>query len=177
MVRCTGHLPSDPPLYEETQRFHQVWILLFVGFITLITWYSFYQQIILGIPFGNNPGSDAVVAILFIVFGILLPVLFLVMRLEIQVTRTALWFRFFPFHLQWREVPSGAIAEAKAVRYRPLLEYGGWGIRLGRRGIAYNVSGDRGVQITLKGGKSFLLGSQRAEEMESLLLMTIQNKV
>jgi hypothetical protein len=59
--------------------------------------------------------------------------------------------------------------DARAVAYQPLLEYGGWGIRLGRRGWAYTISGNRGVQIALKDGKSFLLGSQREIEMEAIL--------
>jgi hypothetical protein len=31
--------------------------------------------------------------------------------------------------------------------------------------MAYNVSGDRGVQIELLNGKRLLIGSQRAEEL------------
>ena len=176
MGSVNGGPPQDPPLFSETQRFRQIWILLLVGLIALISWYSFFQQIILGMPFGNNPASDTAVAILLLIFGILLPVLFLVLKLETQVTRTALRFRFFPLHLKWREVPFGTIAEVKAVVYRPLREYGGWGIRFGRKGIAYNVSGDRGVQVTLKSGISFLIGTQRGEEMEQHLLSAIRRE-
>mgnify|MGYP001089165244 CR=1 FL=1 len=39
--------------------------------------------------------------------------------------------------------------------------------------MAYNVSGDRGVQIELLNGKRLLIGSQQAEE----LLRAIQVKV
>jgi TATA-box binding protein (TBP) (component of TFIID and TFIIIB) len=46
-----------------------------------------------------------------------------------------------------------------------LLEYGGWGIKYGRKGKAYNVSGNRGVQLVFKDGKQLLIGSQRAEEL------------
>ena len=170
MGSVSGTPPQDPPVFSETQRFRQIWILMLVGFIALMSWSFFFQQLILDIPFGNNPASDTAVAILLVIFGILLPVLFLVLKLEIQITRTALWFRFFPLHLKWREVPFGTIAEVKAVVYRPLREYGGWGIRFGRKGIAYNVSGERGVQFILKSGESFLLGSHHAEEMERTLL-------
>ena len=75
MGSVNGGPPQDPPLFSETQRFRQIWILLLVGLIALISWYSFFQQIILGMPFGNNPASDTAVAILLLIFGILFPVL------------------------------------------------------------------------------------------------------
>jgi hypothetical protein len=109
------------------------------------------------------------VILLFVVFGILFPVWFLVMRLEVQVTRTDLRFRMFPLHLQWREFPLATIVEAEAVTYRPVREYGGWGIRIGRKGMAYNVSGNWGVQITLESGRSFLLGSLQPEKLASAI--------
>lgn len=177
MGSTTDWPPPDPPLFSETQRFRQSWVLLLIGGIAFIAWYSFFQQIVCGIPFGNNPASDTGVVILFIGLGVFLPILFLfIMRLEIQVTQRALWFRFFPLHFRWREVPLDTIADVKAGVYRPMLEYGGWGIRLGIKGVAYTVSGDRGVQVTLKNRKSFLLGSNRAEEMESLLLSVIRKE-
>ena len=49
--------------------------------------------------------------------------------------------------------------------YRPVLEYGGWGLRTGRHGWAYNVHGNRGVQLQLQNGQRILIGSQRPEEL------------
>ena len=69
--------------------------------------------------------------------------------------------------LLWRarRIPLERIRCATAVTYSPLWDYGGWGIRCGRKGIAYNVSGDRGVQLELERGRPILIGSQRAEEL------------
>jgi hypothetical protein len=155
--------------YHEVQQFRQIWIVLIVGFLAALAWYSFAVQIILGEPFGTNPASDIVVLIILGIFGIAFPLWFFVMKLEIQVTGTALRFRMYALHLSWKEVPFEHIASVMAVVYKPLREYGGWGIRFGRKGMAYNISGDRGVQVTLKSGKSFLLGSLRAEELELVL--------
>jgi hypothetical protein len=155
--------------YHEVQRFRQIWIVILVTFIAALAWYSFAVQILLGEPFGTNPAPDIVVLIILAVFGIAFPLWFWIMKLEIQVTGTALRFRMYPLHLSWREIRFPEIAGVMAVVYRPLREYGGWGIRFGRKGMAYNVSGDWGVQITLKSGRSFLLGSRRAEELEVVL--------
>jgi len=165
----TGESPGDSVVYSEEQRFRQIWILLLVGFIAILAWYSFLLQIVIGEPFGTNPAPDILVLILLVIFGIIFQVWFLVMRLEVQVTRTDLRFRMFPLHIQWREVPLATIVKAEAVTYRPILEYGGWGIRIGKKGWAYNVSGNRGVQVTLEDGKSFLLGSLQPERLASAI--------
>ena len=49
--------------------------------------------------------------------------------------------------------------------YSPLAEYGGWGIKWGRSGLALNARGDRGVRLTLTDGRRVLVGSQRPEEL------------
>ena len=57
------------------------------------------------------------------------------------------------------------IASAEVCAYRPIRDYGGWGVRWGAGGIAYNARGNRGVQLVLKTGKRVLIGSQRPEEL------------
>jgi hypothetical protein len=42
---------------------------------------------------------------------------------------------------------------------------GGWGLRFGAKGKAYNVSGNRGVLLTFEGDKTLLIGSLRADEL------------
>lgn len=166
--------PDELVVFSEEQRFHQPWIRILVAFVAAIAWYSFIVQVIGGEPFGNNPADDFVVVIILAVFGIIFPVWFIIMKLEIQVTQDALRFRMYPLHLSWREHPLETIADADAVVYRPIREYGGWGIRIGRKGMAYNVSGNEGVQVTLRSGKSFLLGSQRAAELGQVLWSRIR---
>ena len=165
----TRWYPPEDLAYHEVQQFRQIWVILLVGFLAALAWYTFAIQIISGEPFGTNPASDSVVLIILAIFGIAFPFWFWLMKLEIQVATMTLRFRMYPLHLSWKEVPFADIASVMAVVYKPIREYGGWGIRFGRKGMAYNVSGDRGVQVTLKSGKSFLLGSLRAEELELVL--------
>ncbi|HTL28989.1 MAG TPA: hypothetical protein VL282_07210, partial [Tepidisphaeraceae bacterium] len=51
--------------------------------------------------------------------------------------------------------------------YRPLVDASGWGVHYSftGKGWAYNVTGDRGVQIRLKDGKWLLIGSQKPDEL------------
>ena len=53
--------------------------------------------------------------------------------------------------------------------YNPLTEYGGWGIRIGARGRAYNVSGTIGIQLELRDGTKLLIGTNEPEQVAALL--------
>ena len=164
------HPPEETIWFREEQRFHQIWIWIIIAFIAVLAWYFFVVQIVYGESPGNNPAPDWMVLVIWVVFGILFPLWFLVMRLEIVVIGSGLSFRFFPLHLGWRTIPFSEIANAEAVTYHPLREYGGWGIRFGwRGGMAYNIRGDQGVRITLNNGKKILLGSQRADDLAQAL--------
>jgi hypothetical protein len=85
------------------------------------------------------------------------------MELEVRVEPDALYVRFPPFVR--RKIPYADIRSAEARQYSPLGEYGGWGIRYGRSGKAYNVSGNEGVQLELASGERLLIGSRRAAEL------------
>ena len=58
-----------------------------------------------------------------------------------------------------------AVAEIQNVAVTETKFIHGWGIHLTRNGWLYNVSGFGAVQITLKSGKSFLLGSDEPEKL------------
>ncbi len=64
-----------------------------------------------------------------------------------------------------RTVPISSVKHAHARTYKPLREYGGWGIKVGFSGWTYNVSGNEGVQLKLSEAKPLLIGSRRAEEL------------
>ncbi len=162
--------PEETVRFHEIQRFHQAWIWILIAFIAALGWYFFIAQIGFGAPAGTNPAPDWAVFLIWIVFGIIFPIWFIVMRLEYIVTDKEFAYRFFPLHLRWRILPFDEIATAEAVAYHPVREFGGWGIRFGwRGGMAYNVWGDRGVRITRTNGKKILFGSQQPEELERAL--------
>lgn len=127
------------------------------------------QQIFLDKPFGNNPASDTVVIILAIVFGFVFPVVFYKVNLTTEVRGDGIYYRLFPFHLSFHKIELEDIIECKVRTYSALKDYGGWGIRYGRMGKAYNVSGNRGVQLKLSDGSRLLFGSQKPEEFATAI--------
>ncbi|HUT30209.1 MAG TPA: DUF6141 family protein [Sedimentisphaerales bacterium] len=95
-----------------------------------------------------------------------LAVLFFVVRLETEVRRDGLYFRFFPIHIHYKKLRAGELVDCYARQYRPIREYGGWGIRCGLKGgRAYNVKGNRGVQLVLDDGRRLLIGSQKPDQL------------
>ena len=160
-MAATPHRSASPPAYREVQRFRQWWIWLILVPVVGAAWWAFVQQILGGQPFGSNPGPDWVVWLVFVLFGLGLPVLLLAARLVIEVNATELDLRYVPFRR--RRIPLGDVQDHEAVTFRPIREWGGWGIRWARgRGWAYTVRGDRGVQLHLSGGAKLLVGSARA---------------
>lgn len=144
-------------MFEETQRFRQNWLWIFLVTVTagLLGYMAFVQDFV---------GLIA----LAIIFGLTL-LLFYFARLETRVEEDGVHIRFFPFHLSDRVIEWSEIDDFEAEKYRPILEFGGWGLRWrpGRR--AYNVSGNKGVRITKSSGKQVVIGSQRPEELEEAI--------
>lgn len=142
-------------IFREVQRFSLWCYLLLVcvmGFSAVITLCAV-------------PPEQSIVRCLGIGLPILFLVLFLTLKLETKVCSDGLYVRFFPIHIRFKNFRAEDLMEYYAREYKPLLEYGGWGIRFGKNGKAYNARGNKGVQLVLKNGKRLLIGSQRPDEL------------
>jgi len=168
--------PGFASTFHETQRMDSWWIVLLIGGLTIWTWYGFYQQIVLGNPVGNKPASDIGMWFITIGMGIIFPVGFAMMKLVVEVRFDRLYIRFFPFTT--REIMFDEITDFQARLYAPIREYGGWGIRgfsTKSHKMAYNTKGNWGVDVELTDGRTVLIGSQKANELEDALTIAIDN--
>jgi hypothetical protein len=95
--------------------------------------------------------------------------LFVVLKLETEVRSDGLYVRYFPFHFKYKKINPDDLTEYCARQYSPLREYGGWGIKCGKGGKAYNVKGNRGLQLVFTNGKRLLIGSQKPDELEQAM--------
>jgi hypothetical protein len=98
---------------------------------------------------------------------IAIAVLFMYIRFETEVRSDGLYVRYYPFHIHFKKIPPDDLSECYARQYRPIREFGGWGIRYGLfgKGKAYNVTGNMGVQLIFKDGKRLLIGSQKSDKL------------
>jgi hypothetical protein len=161
--------PGDV-VFHEDQYFDQWWFNAAIGVIAVGELTAFLLPTLLRRHFRFPwSGQDLLLVILLLVIlavipGILLPLLFFKMHLTTIVTAAGIRVRFVPF--KTTVISFDTIASCQARQYSPLGEYGGWGIRYSfRNGKAFNVKGDRGVQLEFKDGKKLLIGSQRAETL------------
>jgi len=156
--------------FYEVQRFRKKWLwigLVAVSLCLIIPFgYGMIKQLVFGHPWGNNPMSDTALVIVgpfMILMGIGILWLFHGIKLLTEVREDGVHINFVPLTRQ--TVLFGNIVSCEVRTYRPMREYGGWGVRYGRAGKAYNVSGNRGIQLKLSSGKGLLIGSQRPEEL------------
>lgn len=156
--------------YSEVQQFRQPWLRLLVGTIAVglvsVFGYGMFRQLLLGQAWGGRPLSDlalAIVGTLMIGLGLGSVYLMYTLRLVTEVRDNGVYIDCCPLARQtilFRDVTSCDVRT-----YKPVLEYGGWGVRYGPSGKAYNASGNRGVQLRLSNGQELLIGSQHPEEL------------
>lgn len=157
-------------IYKEEQKFGQPWIWLIYVPLTAgsLIFFAFglHKQLILGEPFGDNPMPDTgllITGILVFLMMIGLTVLFYKMKLVVEIRDDGLYYRYPPMINSFRKIAREEIERIEVRTYKPLKEYGGWGVKTGssQYGKAYNVKGNLGLQLYLKNGKKILFGTQR----------------
>lgn len=157
-------------LFSERQYFRQPWIWVILVLFNLFFIFMVTRQLYLKKAVGAKPMVNEE---LWVIAGVLLfiTLLFWVMRLETQVGKGGIYYRFFPFHPRMKCLSWDRISKAYIRSYKPLEEYGGWGIRYGifGSGWAYNISGNKGLQVIYDKDKKLLLGTQKPGELEKVL--------
>lgn len=155
-------------LFSEKQRFGQAWIWILLSGLTAFFIFGLVRQVYLHQPFGDKPLPDA--GLVFLVsFFLLLHYLFFSFRLESQIRTDGIYVRFFPFQTKFRHYHWQQLAQVYVREYRPVAEYGGWGLRGSGRNRALNVSGNKGIQLETLDGYKLLIGTNKAEEVSELL--------
>ena len=141
--------------------------------LVLITPSLFSGLLIQDILF-NTDSSDSMYSnplLLIIIIAISAAPIFLIYlaKLDTNVRDEGLFIKFRAFHRRWVMLPFHDIAAATAITFKPLKDFGGWGIRYGPMGKAYNVSGNKGVLLEFEEGPSILIGSNNSEVLCSLI--------
>jgi len=157
-------------LFSEKQKFKQWWlwaILLIINGILLV---GIFKQLITGQPFGDKPMSNLGLLLTAIPL-LLITLLILNIRLDTLIKKDGIYVRFFPFHWSFKKFSWDMIATSYVRQYSPLLEYGGWGMRIGLfgKGKAWNISGDKGLQLEFTNQKKLLIGTNQPEELAATL--------
>jgi len=145
--------------FEELQRFRhsRLWLLLVIALIPLLSSVAVSTRPFIG----------------FISIGVILLAITLLYfaKLEVEVEDN-ISVRFFPVHFfSPREISVDDVESFEAEEYSPLKEFGGWGWRWipFRHKMAYSVSGNEGVRLTMEDGTEIMIGSKKPEELEDAI--------
>ena len=158
-------MPENPKFYNECQKFRQwwLWLILLIG-PTIIS-AVFLSQLISSDPKDSGAGVDIRLALIMLITAVG-PCLFVYYcKMDTAIRQDGVYIKFKPFHRKWVILPFKTITSAAPVTYRPIRDYGGWGIRYGSKGKAYNVSGAQGVLLEVTQSKPILIGSQKPQDL------------
>lgn len=99
-------------------------------------------------------------------------------RLETIIKKNRIFVRFFPFHIKFKYYAWDTLTKSYVREYSALIEYGGWGLRYGifGNGTAFNISGNKGLQLEFLNNKKLLIGINKPEELTSVLTKIEQLK-
>ncbi|MEL6562161.1 MAG: hypothetical protein AAFQ94_28505 [Bacteroidota bacterium] len=159
--------------FKEEQRFNSWWIrgafAISLGGL-LIPLYR--------IAFLNDTSIPLAPLVILLVVLTVVATLILGAKLETQVDKYAIKYRYIPFINNWKRIEKGDIRNLQVRKYSPIREFGGYGYRVKLNGDkALNVKGDMGLHIEYKKNNKLLLGTQKPEELRITInrLMNIQS--
>lgn len=150
-------------LYTEIQHFRQLWLwVLLLGILIFPFW-----EIISDF---ENENSNNYFDWFFLGGMSLFIWFFYKLQLKTVISEQDISIRFNFFHRKPKTISWDEIQKAEIITYNPVMDYGGWGIRYGGlNSVAYNVSGNQGLQLYLNNGKKILIGTQKPDELQNII--------
>ena len=95
--------------------------------------------------------------------------MFTFLTLKTRIDEEGIHVKMFPFHLSYVTYKWEEINKVKATEYSPIIDYGGWGIRISSNGKAFNIKGDKGIKIETTKGDNRMIGTQKMEEAAKII--------
>ena len=132
-------------VFKEEQRFTQWWLILIclisgIGILLrLLSIEDFSENLSIGKLIGPFVGLLVCVGILFV-------------KLHTRIDKFGIQVWFSPFSFTKKAFSWKDLETAHTRKYNAFSEFGGWGIRVFRKHKAYNVKGDKGIQLKTKEG-------------------------
>jgi hypothetical protein len=166
------------PLYTERQKFDKflTWVIIIVNvpIMVVVLAVGYFEKFKTSASVNFHPMSGlelAIFTVIMLTLCIGTSLIFVISKLETEILQTGIRYRLFPFQIRFRYIPWEDVTRAYVRKYKPLGEFGGFGLRYStKNGRAVNVSGDMGIQLELKTGKKLLIGTCHPEEVEKFLI-------
>jgi len=145
--------------YTEVQRVDSIWPLAILTITLVFNWFLYFVQ--------GYQDMDLFYGSMFSIA--IICTFFALVRLDTKINNESVRYKLFPFHWKWRNINWRDIEKSEIRTYKPLKEYGGWGLQFGKSGNACTIKGNEGLQIYIKNGKKILIGTNNATALEEVL--------
>jgi hypothetical protein len=160
---------NTPVVYREEQYWRSSPpILVIVLLFTVLAWTFFVWVVVLGRPFGSTATPDWLVWSVFLVGGVLFPLLALTLRQTVEVHTDRVSIQTSP--ISRYVIPLKEVVRVEALTKAALRDYNNRSIGsgLGTR-TAYTVMGDKGVELERVDGSHVLVGSETPEDLAAAI--------
>lgn len=156
---------DDRLFFVEEQRFKQAWLwtaIIVMDIAVCLPLLSRYLHLLRSLNF--RPGDSFSLLVAPIICSAI-TALFINLRLITKIDARGISLQFKPFHRRSILILYQDIKSRHMRTYRPIIEYGGWGIKQGSDGLSYSVSGNQGLQLVLSDDRRILIGTQRPVQL------------
>ena len=162
--------------FEEKQRLSH-WLVGVVAVLVIL------RRIIRLIMHNKAITFDRIDDVLITVAILLL--IYLICVLKTIINKDGIFIKYFPFMGKYIFISWEDIDNVYVRKYRPILESGGWGIRVSPFSVKmlrvggfsktffsktqYTAHGNRCLQLELKNGKQIIIGTQRPQDIDEII--------
>lgn len=170
--------------YSEQQSFREVfwiWLILIpVAFLSSLgILFGFYQQIILGEPWGNEPMSDSglIIALLVVIVAQVLVIWVVAsMRLSIEITGEEFRYKFFAFFTHWNAITRHQIAGYSLEKYAFWKGRGlGYHQDLFSKTVRMIIKPDYILTLKTNDSRTIMMSTKNKEEIERAMQKLMSN--
>ena len=135
---------------EETQKMNQKWLwILLISIQTLLIYKLIIDYI-----------EKSIFQIIPVIIVTITCVFIYSIKLKYIINSENIIISFFPFLSSSKKIEITEIKKISIIEYKPLKDYGGWGLRYGSNSTAYTIKGQKGIYIEMNNGKNLLIGTQ-----------------
>lgn len=148
--------------FLETQRFDHP--LLLAGFLLLGL---YLLKGVLNVFYRSDASQSEIVEQLigFSIY-VLVIVFFMLLKLKTKIDSEGVSIQFYPFHSKFVTYKWEDIEYIDVRNYRPLRDFGGWGVRYGKnKSKAFSTRGNVAIYMSFKTGGPRLIGTQKEVEL------------
>lgn len=148
-------------MYYERQGFHPLRMRILTAIIPAAMTVLTILQVGFGWKWGKQSNGSLIgwTIFLWLVYWRLMTIKLVteIRDSELRVAMRGLW--------RSRKIPLTDVVSATVVSFDPVRDWGGYGIRVTRRGRAYIAGGTQGVEVRTRNAGMILIGSAHAPEL------------